>query len=166
VIEDPSARSLRGDEEWVGLVDGPLPVEAVREWTRHPGCGANVVFTGSVRDHSAGRPGVQALRYEAYAEWVVPKLTEAVASTRDRWREIRRAAALHRYGELAVCEDAVVVAVCAPHRRAAFEAAAFLIDTVKHTVPLWKHERWDGGADWARCDDVCAPVEPWVDTRS
>jgi molybdopterin synthase catalytic subunit len=143
----------------VALLDGPLPLDAVRDFARHPGCGANVVFTGSVRDHSAGRPEVEGLRYEAYAEWVVPRLAEAVAATRARWPEVRRAAALHRQGELAVGEDAVVVAVCAPHRRSAFEAAAFLIDRVKHTVPLWKYEQWEGGADWARCDEVDAATE-------
>ncbi|HZU78907.1 MAG TPA: molybdenum cofactor biosynthesis protein MoaE [Acidimicrobiales bacterium] len=138
-------------DDWVALSFETLPVGAVHEWVRHPACGANVVFTGSVRDHSPGRDGVHALHYEAYEPWVVPRLAAAVAETRRRWPEVRRAAAIHRAGELHVGDDAVVVAACSAHRDAAFAAAAFLIDTVKRTVPLWKFERWAGGEDWSSC---------------
>jgi molybdopterin synthase catalytic subunit len=55
---------------------------------------------------------------------------------------------IHRLGSLAVTDSAVVVAVSAPHRDAAFEAGRFVIDTLKETVPIWKHETWRDGADW------------------
>ena len=55
---------------------------------------------------------------------------------------------VHRLGSLAVTESAVVVAVSSPHRDVAFEAARFVIDTLKESVPIWKHETWRGGADW------------------
>jgi molybdopterin synthase catalytic subunit len=52
---------------------------------------------------------------------------------------------------LAVGEASVVVAVSAPHRDAAFEAARFCIDTLKATAPIWKREAWEGGEDWSSC---------------
>ena len=51
---------------------------------------------------------------------------------------------VHRLGPLAVSEIVVVVAASSPHRDEAFEAARFVIDTLKETVPIWKHETWSG----------------------
>ena len=56
---------------------------------------------------------------------------------------------MHRTGVLAPTEVSVVVAVSAPHREEAFEAARFGIDTLKATVPIWKRETWAGGSDWS-----------------
>jgi molybdopterin synthase catalytic subunit len=61
---------------------------------------------------------------------------------------IGRVALLHRTGELVIGDVAVLVAVAAPHRAEAFDAARFCIDTVKAAVPIWKHERWAGGDGW------------------
>ena len=55
-------------DDWVALSDGPLPFERLAAWPVLPGCGAVVVFAGTVRDHAEGRPGVSALEYEAYAQ--------------------------------------------------------------------------------------------------
>jgi molybdopterin synthase catalytic subunit len=142
---------VEGTDTWVALVDGPLPVTEVTAWAKDPSAGASVVFTGSVRDHSEGRPGVRALTYDAYEEWVEPKLREIVGRARARWPGVLRAAALHRWGKLGVGEDAVVVAVATPHRAEAFEAARFVIDAIKAEVPLWKYEQWQDGAGWSSC---------------
>jgi molybdopterin synthase catalytic subunit len=108
-----------------------------------------VTFCGTVRDHSPGRPGVVHLAYEAYDEYVVPKLTDVAAEARRRWPTIGRVVIVHRVGVLSVGETAVVVAVSTPHRQCAFAAASYCIDTLKATVPIWKLETWDGGASWA-----------------
>jgi molybdopterin synthase catalytic subunit len=113
-----------------------------------PDCGAVVVFSGTARDHSDGRPDVSRLEYEAYEEQVVPRLAAIADAARQRWPELGRIALLHRIGEVPVGESAVVVAVSAPHRDAAFEAAKFGIDTLKATVPIWKREDWRGGSSW------------------
>lgn len=133
---------------WVGLTTEPLPVGAVHDWAVRPDCGAVVVFTGTVRDHAAGRPGVHELEYEAYEEQVVPRLGAIVERARARWPELGRVALLHRTGRLGPGAVSVVVAASAPHRGQAFEAARFGIDTLKATVPIWKRERWDGGEAW------------------
>lgn len=139
---------------WVSLTDGPLPMAAVMAWARTPSSGASVVFTGLVRDHSTGRPGVVRLRYEAYREWVEPGLTDVTTATLARWPSVTKVAALHRVGELRVGEEAVVVAVASSHRRDAFEAASYAIDAVKATVPIWKHETWTGGEGWVSCQEL------------
>jgi molybdopterin synthase catalytic subunit len=139
--------------EWVGVGKGPLQVESAWHWASLPGCGGIVTFCGTVRDHSDGRPGVTWLEYEAYVEQVVPRLTRVATAARERWEEIGRLVLLHRVGRLEVGEVSVVVVASTPHRAEAFEAARFCIDTVKHTVPIWKRETWSGGTDWTLCSD-------------
>ena len=124
----------------------------MRSWVERPDCGAVVVFVGNARDHAPGREGVVELAYEAYEEQVVPSLERSVASVRARHPGLGRVAALHRVGRLAVGDTAVVVAVSSPHRDAAFDAAAMLIDDVKATAPIWKKERWQDGSDWGLTD--------------
>jgi molybdopterin synthase catalytic subunit len=117
-------------------------------WVVLPGCGAQVVFSGTVRDHAEGRSGVSRIEYEAYTEQVEGRLADIAREARDRWPMIGRIALLHRVGELTVGETSVLVVVSAPHRAEAFEAARWSIDVLKETVPIWKRETWEGGADW------------------
>jgi len=117
-------------------------------WVTLPGCGAQVVFSGTVRDHAEGRSGVSRIEYEAYTEQVEARLTDIAREARHRWPMVGRIALLHRVGELTVGEISVLVVVSAPHRAEAFEAARWSIDVLKETVPIWKRETWEGGADW------------------
>jgi molybdopterin synthase catalytic subunit len=135
-------------DTWVGVADQPLPAASVDAWVRLPDCGAVVTFTGTVRDHAEGRSGVTALSYEAYEEHAASRIGEVVAEARRRWPAIMRVAAVHRTGDLAVGDDAVIVAVASPHRAEAFAAAEYVIDTVKETVPIWKRETWADGQSW------------------
>lgn len=139
-----------GADDWTGLSDRPLPVDEVSRWVVRPSCGGVVVFTGTARDHSVGREGVTRLEYEAYESQVVLRLDEIAAAARARWPELGRIALLHRIGEVPLTEAAVVVAVSAPHRAEAFDAARFGIDTLKTTVPIWKREDWSEGSSWGR----------------
>ena len=135
-------------DTWLGLSSQPLPAAAVAQWVVLPRCGASVVFTGTARDHSAGRPGVDLLEYEAYEKEAKPRLAAVAAEMRRRWDDLGRIAMLHRVGAVAVAEAAVVVAASSPHRDSAFLAARFGIETLKATVPIWKRERWQGGESW------------------
>ena len=137
----------RGDD-WVGIGPDPLPVAAALDWAGCPGCGGVVLFSGTVRDHAEGRPGVSAPEYEAYIEAAVTRLERIAAEVRVRWPEVGRVVLLHRTGRLVVGDTAVVVVVSTPHRAAAFAAAQWAIDTLKATVPIWKKETWEGGSDW------------------
>ena len=147
-------------DDWVALGHEPLPVHAALDWAVRPDCGAVVLFSGTVRDHSEGRPGVTALEYEAYEEEVEPRLAAIAVEARRRWPAVGRLALLHRSGPMAVSETSVVVVASAPHRGEAFAAARWAIDTLKATVPIWKREKWSGGEDWSACDHPVADVVP------
>ena len=136
-------------DTWIGVTDEPLLVGAAYDWCVLPSCGAVVLFSGTVRDHADGRPGVQHLTYEAYEEHAVAKLAELVDELRRRWPVVARVVLLHRTGRLELGESSVLVVVSSPHRPEAFEAARYGIDALKASVPIWKHEVWDGGEDWA-----------------
>jgi len=133
---------------WLGLSGERLPVTAAADWVVRPDCGAVVLFSGTARDHAPGRPGVEQLEYEAYEEQVEPRLQVIVDEIRARWPSVGRVVLIHRVGVVPVTESAVVVAVSAPHRDEAFVAARFGIDAIKASVPIWKHETWDGGESW------------------
>jgi molybdopterin synthase catalytic subunit len=137
----------RGNE-WLGLTEVELPIGQIHDWVTLPGCGAVVLFSGTVRDHAGDRTGVTELAYESYEEQAGPRLAAVAEEIRRRWPMAGRIVLLHRTGALRVTESSVVVAVSTPHRPEAFEAARFAIDAVKATVPIWKQEVWDGGSDW------------------
>ena len=133
---------------WVGLTEDELPVGRVADWAVLPSCGAVVTFTGTARDHAPGRPGVHRLEYEAYEGPALARLAALLGEVRHRWPTVGRVALLHRTGTVQLADAAVVVAVSAPHRAEAFEAARFAIDELKRSVPIWKREAWDGGESW------------------
>jgi molybdopterin synthase catalytic subunit len=143
---------------WLGLTEQELPIDQVYRWTLRPGCGAVVLFSGTVRDHAEGRNDVVALTYEAYDEQVIPRFATVADELRARWPDVGRVALLHRIGELRLEESSVVTAVSAPHRAQAFEAAKFAIDANKHSAPIWKRETWATGDDWATCASPIADV--------
>jgi molybdopterin synthase catalytic subunit len=144
--------SLKTDAEWIEVSDSPLPVGGALAWASLDSCGGVVTFCGTVRDHSEDRPGVQSLTYEAYIEQVVPRLHDVAQAARTTWPMVGRLALLHRVGALDVGDVAVVVVASTPHRAEAFDVARFCIDTLKHTIPIWKLETWDNGSEWVRCD--------------
>lgn len=142
------------------MARAPLPVESITTWVVRPDCGASVTFCGTVRDHAQGRQGVVGLEYEAYVEQAEPKMAAVAVAARRQWPELGRLALVHRVGDVALGEPSVVVAVSAPHRQEAFEAARYCIDTIKATVPIWKRETWAAGSDWAEGTHPLVPVEP------
>jgi molybdopterin synthase catalytic subunit len=146
--------------EWLALTEEALPVGGVYDWAGRPDCGAVVLFSGTVRDHAEGRDGVEQLEYEAYDDVVTRRLAEIAAEVRATWPTVGRIAMLHRVGVLAVGESAVIAAVSAPHRAEAFEAARYAIDTLKASVPIWKHETWRDGADWGT---GAQPIDPVIE---
>jgi molybdopterin synthase catalytic subunit len=135
-------------DDWIGLSPDPLPVNSALQWSVQPDCGAQVLFSGTVRDHAEGRTGVSRLEYEAYVEQVEPRRSRIAAEARRRWPMVGRLALLHRTGVLKLGECSVIVVASAPHRAEAFEAARWCIDTLKATTPIWKRETWEGGTDW------------------
>lgn len=125
----------------------PLSVDAVLAEVGHARAGAVVLFVGTVREHDGGREGVVTLDYSAHPD-ATAELQRVVdaAATRDG---VRGVAAEHRTGGLAVGDLAVVCAVSADHRPAAFEVCREVIEELKRTVPIWKHQAFaDGDTQW------------------
>lgn len=109
--------------------------------------GAIVTFAGVARDNFAGRASAR-LTYEAYVPLAERALAQIADEARERW-EIGAVAVHHRIGDLEITETAVLVVVAAPHRQAAFAAAAYVMDRIKEIVPIWKREHWaDGSEEW------------------
>lgn len=142
-----SPRPPAGDD-WVALSEDPLPASAAAEWAVLPGCGAVVSFTGTVRDHSEAGDGVSELHYEAWADKALVVMSQVIAEARSAEPALGRVAAIHRVGRVGLGEPAVIVAVSAPHRREAFEAARFVIDATKERAPIWKKEIRADGSVW------------------
>lgn len=130
----------------LGVRETPLDVAEVLAAVEDPAAGGVVSFTGLVRASDGGRE-VVGLGYSAHptAEEAMRRVAEAVVAA----VPVVRVAALHRVGELVVGDVAVVVAASAAHRGQAFDAARRLIDDLKASVPIWKHQRFaDGTQEW------------------
>ena len=137
---------------------GPLLPEAYRAELADPSCGGYASFEGWVRDHNEGRR-VQRLEYEAFATLAVREGERIVTEAIEKFG-VQRAACVHRIGDLAVGEMAVWVGVSSSHRGEAFAACRYIIDEVKHRVPIWKKEHYvDGDSGWVNCER-CAQASP------
>jgi len=129
------------------LTDQPIDTEALVARATSPEAGAVVLFLGTTREMTGGRQTV-ALDYEAYHEMAEQKLAGLEAEARERWPLVQ-CMIVHRLGRVPVGEASVAIVVSAPHRREAFDAGQWLIDTLKRDVPIWKREQWaDGSTEW------------------
>lgn len=128
----------------VDIRESPLSVDEVIGAVQHPRAGGIATFIGVVRERDRGH-GVEVLDYTSHptAPQVLRELAERVAEG----AEVIRVAAVHRVGHLEIGDVAVVVAVSAVHRGPALDVCRELIDTLKATVPIWKHQTFDDGSD-------------------
>lgn len=122
----------------------PLSVDEVLAAVADPAAGGTCVFVGTVRDLDSGRSVVE-LGYSAHPS--VALTLRSVAESVAAAHPVTALAAIHRVGDLAIGDLAVVAAVSAPHRAEAFAACQQLIDDLKANVPIWKHQRFTDGTD-------------------
>ena len=134
-------------EDLFQLVRDPIPAAEIAAGLKVPEDGAVVTFDGIVRNNSRGHRTLY-LEYEAYEPMALAKMRQIGAEIRERF-PIHRIAIVHRLGRLEIGETSVFIAISSPHRRAAFDACRYAIDTLKRTVPIWKKEYFAGGAVWA-----------------
>jgi molybdopterin synthase catalytic subunit len=130
----------------VGIRESPLSVDEVFRAVGDQAAGGTALFVGTVRNHDGGAD-VDELGYSCHpgARAEMRRIAEKVVAE----FPVRALAVVHRVGDLAVGDLAVVVAVSCPHRGEAFEACRKLIDDLKHEVPIWKHQRFsDGTEEW------------------
>lgn len=132
-----------------------ISAEALRAQLEHPVCGGYAAFEGWVRDHNEGR-AVSGLEYEAFEPLALKEGQRIIAEAIARF-SVERAECVHRLGSLRIGETAVWVGVAARHRHEAFLACRFIIDEVKHRVPIWKKEHYlDGATGWVNCERCAA----------
>jgi len=128
------------------ISDTPLDLMACINQVTDPACGGIDVFIGTVRDETQGKP-VLRLEFEAYESMALREMQKIAEQTFEHW-PVLSIAIHHRTGVLEVGDVAVVIAVGAAHRAAAFEACRYAIDTLKLTVPIWKKEVFEDGEVW------------------
>lgn len=141
----------------IAIRDSELSIDEVRAAVADPAAGGIVLFAGAVRDNDETVPpggeapekkGVTALSYSAHpsAETELRRTAEQIVA---KYPDVIGLAAVHRTGDLAIGDLAVVVGVSCGHRAEAFHACHALIDELKASVPVWKHQLFtDGSAEW------------------
>jgi molybdopterin synthase catalytic subunit len=131
----------------VELTDQPIQLSEHEALVSHESAGAVVSFAGVVRDHDGGRT-VTRLEYSAHPS-AQQTMAEVAAEIAADSHGVRAIAVSHRVGTLQIGDAALVAAVAADHRGAAFETCARLVDAVKARLPVWKHQFFaDGSDEW------------------
>jgi molybdopterin synthase catalytic subunit len=130
------------------LTDAPIDVAVLERAVAGSGMGAIVTFVGRARDVADDGRTVLELEYEAYPEMAASVLDEIRAEAEARFGA--RCAVVHRSGVVPIGEAAVAIATAAPHRAEAYEANRYVIEEIKHRLPIWKRERFADGSEWKR----------------
>ena len=127
------------------LTRDAIDLSALSRTVEASGYGAVVTFAGNVRDNARGLR-VLYLEYEGYEPLAEKQIAQLIAEADARWNV--KCAVQHRLGRLKIGECSVGVTVASAHRANAFDACRWLMDTLKETVPIWKHEFFHGGSHW------------------
>jgi molybdopterin synthase catalytic subunit len=135
-----------------------IDTENARRELQNLGAGGYVSFEGWVRDQNEGQE-VTGLEYEAFQELAVKEGDRIVAEAQRRF-PVLNALCIHRVGALGLSDMAVWVGVSSVHRGEAFDACRFIIDEVKHRVPIWKKEHYrNGNSGWVNCERCATPAQ-------
>ena len=128
----------------------PIDREVLRANVINNASGACVIFEGWIRDHNEGR-AVERLEYEIYTPIALAEGEKILLEAREKF-DIEDAACSHREGMLEITDTAVLAVAVAAHRDEAFQACRYIIDEVKHRLPIWKKEYYtDGDVHWVNC---------------
>ena len=131
----------------------PLSLDTAYSAADDPGNGAVVMMSGTVRNQTLGQE-VQFLEYQAYQPMALKVFEQIAYEIRERWPKTKSVVIHHRIGKLNIGDISVLVAVGLPHRKEAFAACQYAIDTLKHTAPIWKKEHFaDGNSQWVSIGD-------------
>ena len=137
-------------QDFFELTTNVIDVGATARRVVLPQCGATVTLDGYAREWTKGRRTLY-LVYEAYAPMALSELKRLGDQAHEKF-EIAHIGIIHRTGRLEIGETSVVIAVSAPHRRAAFEACEWAIRELKRTVPIWKKEVFEDGEIWVESE--------------
>ncbi|MDF1517581.1 MAG: molybdenum cofactor biosynthesis protein MoaE [Lutibacter sp.] len=123
-----------------------LKVQDCYDFVQDAACGGIALFVGTVRNHTKNKE-VSHLNFSAYEPMALKEMQKIAALALAKF-QIHKIAIHHAIGELQIGDIPVIIAVSSAHRKAAFEACEFAIDTLKETVPIWKKEHFNDGEIW------------------
>ena len=140
------------------LVDHPIDPALLAKAVLTARRGGVASFTGLVRNHQDGR-SVLRLEYHAYSAMAEAECGAIVAEAERRWPV--SVALQHRVGALVVGDIAIAVAAAGDHRDESFDACRWVVEQVKHRVPIWKREFYaDGTEAWVDPTRLNNPLVP------
>ena len=130
----------------IKITSEKLSLEECYEFVTDDSCGGIVAFVGTVRDSTQSKDVTQ-LDFSTYKPMAIKEM-QHIAEIAIKKFEIKKMAIHHAEGMLQIGDIPVIITVGAPHRKAAFEACEFAIDTLKEIVPIWKKEYFSDGEVW------------------
>lgn len=130
----------------IQILESELSQQRCAELVADERAGGTVVFVGTVRNQTKSKK-VERLEFEAYVPMAKKEMLKIAEDVVEKW-EALHVVIHHRVGVLQVGEVPVIISVATPHRKAAFEACQYAIDTLKETVPIWKKEVFEDGEEW------------------
>ena len=130
----------------IQILEKGLSVDACISFVKSSAVGGIAIFIGTVRNQTENKEVIR-LEFEAYLPMALKEMNKIAISIGDRW-EVLAVSIHHRVGSLVIGDIPVIIAVSAPHRKAAFESCQYAIDTLKKTVPIWKKEVFTDGETW------------------
>ena len=121
-------------------------IEEVLDDMRSPEIGAIVVFLGRVRNKSKGR-SVESIEIQVYENMALKQLKVIKEEALEKF-PVKDIVIIHRYGNLVVSKNIMMIAVSSEHRAEAFNACRYMLETIKEKVPIWKKEITPNGDFW------------------
>ena len=123
-----------------------LNLQECYDFVADPSCGGIAVFVGTVRNATQNKEVTQ-LDFSTYKPMAIKEMQKIADATMEKFG-VTKIAIHHAEGLLAISDIPVIITVSSPHRKAAFEACQYAIDTLKETVPIWKKEFFEDGEVW------------------
>ena len=140
------------------IIRDEIDLEGLRRRAQAPRAGAVLIFCGDVRNHSLEKD-VSFLEYEAHERMALKQITKIIEQAQQKW-EMHKVEVIHRLGKLKVTDCSIAISVSTSHRNDAYEASRYIIDTIKHSVPIWKKEHFvNGVSNWSEGCEASSIIE-------
>ena len=140
------------------IIRDEIDLEGLRRRAHAPKAGAVLIFCGDVRNHSLEQD-VSFLEYEAHERMALKQITKIIEQAQQKW-EMHKVEVIHRLGKLKVTDCSIAISVSTSHRNDAYEASRYIIDTIKHSVPIWKKEHFVNGlSNWSEGCEASSIIE-------
>lgn len=131
---------------FIKISEEKLDLNECYKFVEDDSCGGISIFVGTVRNSTENKEVTQ-LDFSTYKPMAIKEMQKIADAALEKF-DVKKIAIHHAEGLLQIGDIPVIITVSAPHRKAAFEACEFAIDTLKETVPIWKKEHFSDGEVW------------------